>query len=64
MTERLDVILACAVIGRADYLVSYDPHFAVLGDNHRGIKITKALPFLWAGRGDVPPASPPDQALS
>ena len=52
-----DVILACAVVGHADYLVSYDPHFDVLGDNQRGIKITKALPFLWAVRGAVPPAS-------
>lgn len=49
-----DVIVACTVVGRADYLVSYDPHFDVLGSNHRGIKIVKALPFLWAVRGDAP----------
>lgn len=50
-----DVILACAVVGKADYLVSYDPHFDILGGSRLGIKITKALPFLWAIRGDLPP---------
>ena len=49
-----DAVLACAVVGRADYLISYDPHVESLGE-HRGIKITKALPFLWAVRGDQPP---------
>jgi len=50
-----DHILACAVVGKADYLVSYDPHFESLGEEYQGIKITKALPFLWAVRGDRPP---------
>lgn len=50
-----DFILACAVVGRADYLVSYDAHFDVLGGEYRGVKITEALPFLWAVRGDRPP---------
>lgn len=50
-----DHILACAVVGRADYLVTYDPHFDTLGGRYLGIKITKALPFLWAIRGDTPP---------
>ncbi len=50
-----DVILACAVVGQADYLVSYDPHLGLLGSIYQGIKITKALPFLWTVRGDVPP---------
>jgi putative PIN family toxin of toxin-antitoxin system len=45
-----DHILACAVVAGADYLVSYDPHFAQLGGIHQGIKIVKALPFLWAVR--------------
>lgn len=49
-----DAVLACAVVGQADYLVSYDPHVESLGE-HRGVKITKALPFLWAVRGDRPP---------
>ena len=49
-----DAVLACAVVGRADYLISYDPHVESLSE-HRGIKIAKALPFLWAVRGDQPP---------
>ena len=50
-----DVILACAVAGRADYLVSYDPHFDPLGGEYQGIRITRALPFLQVVRGDSPP---------
>jgi uncharacterized protein len=49
-----DPILACAIVGQADYLVTYDRHFDPLGGVHGGVKITKALPFLWALRGDVP----------
>ena len=45
-----DAILACAVIGKANYLVTYDPHFDVLGGSYRGISIVKALPFLWTLR--------------
>jgi uncharacterized protein len=47
-----DSVLACAVVGQADYLVSYDPHFDVLNGEYQGVKIRKALPFLWALRGD------------
>lgn len=50
-----DHVLACAVAGKADYLVTYDLHFEALGGVHRGVKISKALPFLWAVRGDLPP---------
>jgi putative PIN family toxin of toxin-antitoxin system len=53
-----DLIWACAVLGKADYLVSYDAHFDVLGGEYRGIKITKALPFLWAVREDSPSEEP------
>ncbi len=52
-----DVIMACAVVGKADYLVSYDPHFDCLEEEYQGIKVTKALPFLWAVRGDRPPGN-------
>jgi uncharacterized protein len=45
-----DVILACAVVGQADFLVTYDPHFEAIGAEYRGIKIVKSLPFLWALR--------------
>jgi putative PIN family toxin of toxin-antitoxin system len=47
-----DAILACAVIGKADYLVTYDPHFDVLGGNHEGITIVRVLPFLWSLRAE------------
>jgi len=50
-----DIMVACAVVGSADFLVTYDPHFAPLGNVYEGMKITKALPFLWAVRGDQPP---------
>ena len=50
-----DQILACAVVGRAHYLVTYDPHFDLLEGIYRSIKVTKALPFLWKVRGDQPP---------
>lgn len=52
-----DVVVACAIVGVADFLVTYDPHITVLGDVYRDVKITKALPFLWAVRGDRPPNS-------
>jgi putative PIN family toxin of toxin-antitoxin system len=47
-----DVILACAIVGKANYLVTYDPHFDPVGEEYRSVKITKVLPFLWAVRGD------------
>jgi len=50
-----DVVVACAVVGNADCLVTYDPHIAALGDSYQGVRITKALPFLWAVRGDRRP---------
>lgn len=52
-----DVVVACAVVGPADYLITYDPHIAELGDHYRGVRITKALPFLWAIRGNKPPGA-------
>jgi len=50
-----DPILACAVVGEADCLISYDAHFDVLEGEYQGIKITRALPFLRAVRGNSPP---------
>lgn len=41
-----NVIVACAVQGQANYLVTYDPHFDALGGDYHGIKIIKAIPFL------------------
>ena len=57
-----DHILACAVVGRADHLVSYDSHFDPLEGEYQGIKITRALPFLWVIRGDSPPETPEVEA--
>ena len=56
-----DAIIACAVKAQADYLVTYDLHFDVLGGEYGGVKIVKALPFLWAVRGDQPPEQPTHQ---
>lgn len=50
-----DHVLACAVAGGADYLVTYDPDIAALGEEYRGIKIRDGLHFLYAVRGDKPP---------
>lgn len=53
-----DAVLACAVVGRAGFLVTYDAHFDFLGGAFEGVLITKALPFLWALRGDRPADEP------
>ncbi|MGA9351666.1 MAG: PIN domain-containing protein [Anaerolineae bacterium] len=55
-SARLRASLTCAVVGQADYLVTYDAHFDVLEGEYRGVKITEALPFLWAVRDDRPPS--------
>ena len=47
-----NVIVACAVEGKANYLVTYDPHFDSLDGEYRGIKILKAIPFLEILRGE------------
>ena len=48
-----NLILACAIVGSADYLVTYDPHFDVLGGEYEGVKILDGLHFLYVVRGDV-----------
>ena len=50
-----DIVLACAVVGRANFIVTYDPHFDMLGSVYCDVQIVKALPFLWKVRGDQPP---------
>jgi len=47
-----DYVLACAVVGRADYLVTYDPHFDCLSGEYRGCQIGDGLHFLYIVRGD------------
>jgi putative PIN family toxin of toxin-antitoxin system len=41
-----NVIVACAVEGAANYLVTYDLHFDSLNGEYHGVKILKAIPFL------------------
>jgi predicted nucleic acid-binding protein len=50
-----DKVIACAVAGGADYLVTYDPHFLPLGDEYHGVRIVDGLHFLYIVRGDTPP---------
>lgn len=45
-----NIIVACAAKGKADYLVTYDPHFDTLNGEYRGVTILKAIPFLQALR--------------
>lgn len=51
-----DLIMACAITGQADYVVTYDPHFDCLGGEFRGIRILDRLHFLYVVRGDAKPA--------
>jgi len=51
-----DLILACAIAGNADYLVTYDPHFDCLGGEFQGIHVLDGLHFLYVVRGDTKPA--------
>lgn len=51
-----DLIMACAIAGQADYVVTYDPHFDCLGGEFRGIRILDGLHFLYVVRGDAKPA--------
>jgi len=50
-----DLILVCAVKGKANYLVTYDPHLLTLGDEYEGVRICDGLHFLYVVRGDTPP---------
>ena len=48
-----DPAWACAVVGKANYLVTYDPHFDCLGGEYQGIQILDGLHFLYIVRGDM-----------
>ncbi|MEP7198750.1 MAG: putative toxin-antitoxin system toxin component, PIN family [Chloroflexota bacterium] len=41
-----DIVLACAVLGQANVIATYDRHFDVLGGMYRGIPIMTGLAFL------------------
>ena len=47
-----DVIVACAMVGDATHIVTYDPHFDGLGE-YQGIKIVDGLHFLYEVRGNT-----------
>jgi predicted nucleic acid-binding protein len=49
-----DIVLACALVGRATHLVTYDPHLLGLGSSYQDIAILDGLHFLYAVRGDSP----------
>jgi putative PIN family toxin of toxin-antitoxin system len=51
-----DQVLACAIAGQADYLVTYDPHFDCLGGEYQGIRVLDGLHFLYVVRGDTKPS--------
>lgn len=48
-----DAVLACAVLGRAGFLVTYDGHFDALGGRFEGVKIMRPIPFLRELRGET-----------
>jgi putative PIN family toxin of toxin-antitoxin system len=50
-----DLIVACAVVGGATHIVTYDPHFKVLGEEHKGIEVVDGLTFLQRVRGGESP---------
>lgn len=50
-----NAILACALVGSATHIVTYDPHFNVLGGAYQDIPILDGLHFLYVVRGDRPP---------
>ncbi|MFQ6016421.1 MAG: putative toxin-antitoxin system toxin component, PIN family, partial [Anaerolineae bacterium] len=50
-----DLVLACAIAGGATHIVTYDPHFHILGGTYQGIPVLDGLHFLYVVRGDKPP---------
>jgi len=54
-----DIVVACAVVGQATHLVTYDPHIHALGPTYQNIRILDGLHFLYALRGDLPPSTDP-----
>ncbi len=52
-----DVVIACAIAGKATHLVTYDDHLQSLGERYEDVRILDGLHFLYALRGDAPPSS-------
>jgi putative PIN family toxin of toxin-antitoxin system len=57
-----NMILACACVGHATHIVTYDPHFNILGGVYQGIPILDGLHFLYIVRGDRPTHQDPRPA--
>jgi putative PIN family toxin of toxin-antitoxin system len=49
-----DIVIACAIIGKATHLVTYDPHLLNLGKTYKGVAILDGLHFLYTVRGKTP----------
>lgn len=41
-----DAVIACAVVGHATHLVTYDPHLTAVGPTYRRVQIMGVLEFL------------------
>ena len=41
-----DRVLACAVVGKATHLVTYDPHLMAIGPSFRKVRVISVLEFL------------------
>ena len=50
-----NMVVACAITGKATHLVTYDVHLRGLGEIYEGITIVDGLHFLYLVRGDTPP---------
>jgi len=50
-----DIIVACAVVGKATHLVSHDQHLLGLKEPFPGCAVVDSLHFLFLVRGDKPP---------
>ncbi len=48
-----DVFVACALVGQATHLVTYDAHLLNLGETYQGVFILDGLHFLYVVRGDA-----------
>ncbi len=48
-----DVVLACALVGGATHLVTYDAHLLSLGPVYEGVRILDGLRFLRFLRGET-----------
>jgi len=46
-----DIVLACAVVGQASHLVTYDPHLLNLGATYQNIILLDGLHFLYYSTG-------------